>query len=308
MRRVVIGCAIVAAHLLLAPHTASAQAVTGTVRDETGAILPGVTVEVHGSAPGTAATVTDATGTYRLEAGPGSVEVEFSLVNFATVRRNVNVAASASTRLDVILRYVLSADVTVTGKRTFGNLADADRPAEDLVGIAQSASQGAITARQLDARPIMRSGEVLETVPGVVISQHSGEGKANQYYLRGFNLDHGTDFASTVAGMPVNLPTHGHGQGYSDLNFLIPELVSGVQFQKGPYFAGSGRLRHRGVGQHQLCERARQDHRPRWRRRSGIRQSAVRGITESGPRPSARCARSRAQRWPLGAARRLPED
>ena len=86
----------------------------------------------------------------------------------------------------------------------------------------------------------MRSGEVLETIPGVVISQHSGEGKANQYYLRGFNLDHGTDLASTVAGMPVNLPTNGHGQGYSDLNFLIPELVSGVQYEKGPYFADQG--------------------------------------------------------------------
>src|SRR5262249_31257257 len=99
---------------------------------------------------------------------------------------------------------------------------------------------GAIPAQQLDARPLMRTGEVLETVPGVVISQHSGEGKANQYYLRGFNLDHGTDFATTVAGMPVNLPTHGHGQGYSDLNFLIPELVSGVQYSKGPYFADQG--------------------------------------------------------------------
>jgi outer membrane receptor protein involved in Fe transport len=81
---------------------------------------------------------------------------------------------------------------------------------------------------------------VLETIPGVVISQHSGEGKANQYYLRGFNLDHGTDFATTVAGMPVNMPTHAHGHGYSDLNFLIPELVSGVQFSKGPYFADQG--------------------------------------------------------------------
>ena len=86
----------------------------------------------------------------------------------------------------------------------------------------------------------MRTGEVLETVPGVAISQHSGEGKANQYYLRGFNLDHGTDFATTVAGMPVNLPTHGHGQGYSDLNFMVPELISGVQFAKGPYFAEQG--------------------------------------------------------------------
>ena len=98
------------------------------------------------------------------------------------------------------MHLALSADVTVTGKSTFTNLADAEDPAQNLVGIAQSASQGAITARQLDARPVMRTGEVLETVPGVVISQHSGEGKANQYYLRGFNLDHGTDFATTVAG------------------------------------------------------------------------------------------------------------
>src|SRR6185295_4322038 len=115
-----------------------------------------------------------------------------------------------------------------------------ENPAENLVGVAASASQGAITARQLDGRPLMRAGEVLETVPGVVISQHSGEGKANQYYLRGFNLDHGTDFATTVAGVPVNMPTHAHGHGYSDLNFLIPELVSGVQYAKGPYFADQG--------------------------------------------------------------------
>jgi hypothetical protein len=143
-------------------------------------------------------------------------------------------------RLDAVLHLSLTADVTVTGMRTFTNLADVENPAENLVGIALSASQGAITARQLDARPVMRVGEVLETVPGVVISQHSGEGKANQYYLRGFNLDHGTDFATTLAGMPVNLPTHGHGHGYSDLNFMIPELVSGVQFSKGPYFVEQG--------------------------------------------------------------------
>ncbi len=86
----------------------------------------------------------------------------------------------------------------------------------------------------------MRAGEVLETVPGLIISQHSGEGKANQYYLRGFNLDHGTDFATSVAGVPVNMPTHAHGHGYSDVNFLIPELVTGVQFNKGPYSAEEG--------------------------------------------------------------------
>ena len=81
---------------------------------------------------------------------------------------------------------------------------------------------------------------MLEIIPGVIVTQHSGDGKANQYYLRGFNLDHGTDFATFVGGMPVNMPTHAHGQGYSDLNGLIPELVDGIRYRKGPYAAEEG--------------------------------------------------------------------
>jgi len=233
-------CAFVWVGWLLAARPVSAQAITGLVRDETGGRLSGVTVDAH--RPGVQkSTTTDATGTFRLDLPAGRYDVTFAAVNFAQVRRSITVGgAGSSAQMTVVMHLALNADVTVTGKRTFANLADASRPAEDLLGIAQSASQGAITARQLDARPIMRNGEVLETVPGVVISQHSGEGKANQYYLRGFNLDHGTDFATTLSGMPVNLPSHGHGHGYSDLNFMIPELVSGVQFSKGPYFADQG--------------------------------------------------------------------
>ncbi|PYQ69452.1 MAG: TonB-dependent receptor, partial [Acidobacteria bacterium] len=149
-------------------------------------------------------------------------------------------SADRTAQLDVVLHFAVNADVTVTAKRTFTNLADVQHPEQDLVGIAQSASQGAIVARQLDERPLMRDGEVLEAVPGVIVTQHSGEGKANQYFLRGFNLDHGTDFATAVSGIPVNMPTHAHGQGYSDLNFLIPELITGVQFSKGPYYADQG--------------------------------------------------------------------
>nr|WP_244525201.1 MULTISPECIES: TonB-dependent receptor [Bradyrhizobium] len=89
----------------------------------------------------------------------------------------------------------------------------------------------------MNARPAARVGELLEAVPGLIVTQHSGEGKANQYFLRGFNLDHGTDLAISVDGMPVNMPTHGHGQGYADINFLIPELVQSVNVRKGPYFA-----------------------------------------------------------------------
>ena len=104
----------------------------------------------------------------------------------------------------------------------------------------ESSSERTIRGERLLERPIMRPAEVLEAAPGLIITQHSGEGKANQYFLRGFNLDHGTDLSINVDGMPVNMPTHGHGQGYADLNFLIPELISTMQVRKGPYFAQEG--------------------------------------------------------------------
>jgi len=103
-----------------------------------------------------------------------------------------------------------------------------------------SASAGTISGDDLQDLPVLRRGELLEAVPGMVVTQHSGDGKANQYFLRGFNLDHGTDFAFSVDGVPVNLPTHAHGQGYADLNFLIPELVAGIDFKKGPFYPEVG--------------------------------------------------------------------
>jgi len=110
----------------------------------------------------------------------------------------------------------------------------------DMVGVADSATEGVTGQVDLEKRPILRPGELLETVPGVIITQHSGGGKANQYFLRGFNLDHGTDFRVTVDHIQVNMPSHGHGQGYSDLNFLIPELVDNIRFKKGAYYADEG--------------------------------------------------------------------
>jgi len=118
---------------------------------------------------------------------------------------------------------------------------------ENAVGTSDAASQGTITPQLIEARPMLRPGEVLEYVPGVIITQHSGDGKANQYFLRGFNLDHGTDFLTTIDHMPVNMPTHAHGQGYSDINFLLPELVSRVAYKKGPYFAEEGDFSSAGV-------------------------------------------------------------
>ena len=111
---------------------------------------------------------------------------------------------------------------------------------DNAVGTSDAASQGTIRAELLKSRPAQRPGEVLEFIPGMIVTQHSGDGKANQYFLRGFNLDHGTDFATFVNGMPVNMPTHAHGHGYTDLNFLIPELVERIGYRKGPYFANIG--------------------------------------------------------------------
>lgn len=103
-----------------------------------------------------------------------------------------------------------------------------------------AASEITVGGKEVNARPFSRPAEALEVVPGLIVTQHSGDGKANQYFLRGFNLDHGTDFAITVDGMPVNMRTHGHGQGYADLNFLIPELIGSIDIRKGPYFADEG--------------------------------------------------------------------
>lgn len=111
---------------------------------------------------------------------------------------------------------------------------------QSLLGIAGSASMGRASAAELMDRPYLRRGELLEVVPGMIITQHSGGGKANQYFVRGFNLDHGTDFGIFVDGMPVNNRSHGHGQGYADINFLIPELIDTLDYTKGPYFADLG--------------------------------------------------------------------
>ncbi len=112
--------------------------------------------------------------------------------------------------------------------------------AEQLIGTAKSASDGIVGYDDFTTRPLLRVGELVEVIPGMVATQHSAAGKANQYFLRGFNLDHGTDFLATLEGMPINMPSHGHGQGYLDLNFIIPEVVSTVEYTKGPYAADVG--------------------------------------------------------------------
>ncbi len=127
------------------------------------------------------------------------------------------------------------------------------------VGSSDAASQGSVRGERLTDLPLLRPGEVLETVPGLVVTQHSGDGKANQYFLRGYNLDHGTDFATFVDGLPINMPTHAHGQGYTDLNFLIPELVEKIDYRKGPYFAEDGDFASAGSARIQYVDRLAHD-------------------------------------------------
>jgi hypothetical protein len=125
---------------------------------------------------------------------------------------------------------------------------------DNAVGTSDAASQGTVTANLIANRPALRTGELLEFVPGMIVTQHSGDGKANQYFLRGFNLDHGTDFATYVDAMPVNLPSNAHGQGYSDLNFVIPELVQRIDYKKGPYFADEGDFASAGAARLRLAD------------------------------------------------------
>jgi hypothetical protein len=110
----------------------------------------------------------------------------------------------------------------------------------DLIGTADSASQGEVTQEELTLRPVYRVGQLLESIPGLVVTVHSGEGKANQYLLRGENLDHGIDFANFIDDIPINRPTNAHGQGYSDINFVLPQLLGGISYTKGPYYADIG--------------------------------------------------------------------
>ena len=110
----------------------------------------------------------------------------------------------------------------------------------ELIGTTSTASEGIVVNDELALTPAFRPGQLLETVPGLEVTSHSGEGKANQYLMRGYNLDHGTDLAVSVDGMPINNPTHAHGQGYTDLNFMIPEMATNIKYTKGTYYADQG--------------------------------------------------------------------
>ncbi len=209
-----------------------AHQISGTVIDTSGAVIAGATVQLSGTTGSVLRTTrTDgngafilsglSTGQYRLVVSNAAYEVKETPITVS--------AAEALTPLHISLAVrSVSTTINVQGRE------------DELIGIADSASQGTVGTKEIEARPILRVGEILETVPGVIITQHAGGGKANQYFLRGFNLDHGTDFAIFIDGMPLNLPSHAHGEGYADMNTVIPEFVKRVNYTKGPYYADVG--------------------------------------------------------------------
>jgi hypothetical protein len=205
---------------------------SGTVVDISGAVIAGATVQLR-SADGTVQRTaqSDRNGSFSISGlAAGFYRLVVSNPGFETKEIPVTIRdteAPAPLRIFLAVGSV-STTISVQGRE------------DDLIGIAESGTQGTVGAMEIEDRPILRSGEVLETVPGLIITQHAGGGKANQYYLRGFNLDHGTDFAIFIDDMPLNLPSHAHGEGYSDMNTVIPEFVKRVNFEKGPYYADIG--------------------------------------------------------------------
>jgi hypothetical protein len=219
-------------HPVAASDKAFPPQLSGTVVDTSGAVIAGATVHLQ-STNGTVQRTTQsetngsfilsglAVGNYRLVVSNPGFETKEIPVTIGTTE------APAQLRISMAVGSV-STTINVQGRE------------DDLIGIAESGTQGMVGATEIQDRPILRSGEVLETVPGLIITQHAGGGKANQYFLRGFNLDHGTDFAIFLDDMPLNLPSHAHGEGYSDMNTVIPEFVKRVNFEKGPYYADIG--------------------------------------------------------------------
>jgi outer membrane cobalamin receptor len=205
---------------------------SGTVVDTSGAVIAGATVQVR-SADGTRqiTTQSETNGSFIISGlAEGNYRLVVSNPGFETKEVPVTIGATgapAALRISLAVGSV-SATINVQGRK------------DSLIGIADSATQGTVGATELQDRPILRSGEILETIPGVIITQHAGGGKANQYFLRGFNLDHGTDFAIFLDDMPLNLPSHAHGEGYADMNTVIPEFVERIDYLKGPYYADVG--------------------------------------------------------------------
>jgi outer membrane receptor protein involved in Fe transport len=219
-------------HPVATSDKAYSSRLSGTVVDSSDAVIAGATVQVR-SANGNLQTTaqSDRNGSFIISGlSAGNYLLVLSNPGFETKEMPVtigNTEAQASLRISLAVGAV-STTMNVKGR------------SDDLTGIASSAGQVTVGAEELRNRPLLRAGEILEALPGLIITQHAGGGKANQYFLRGFNLDHGTDIALFIDGMPLNLGSQAHGEGYSDFNIVIPEFVERLDAEKGPYYADVG--------------------------------------------------------------------
>ena len=226
MRKVVY-LSILAALVVARPLTAQTEAsLSGEVTDETtGEPLVGATIRLVGTLLGAS---TDMNGEFLLPIVPvGAYQVEISQIGYATFTDTVRVAPKEKARLAVALTPspLHMGEMLIHGERAFS-----------------AASSRAVRQFDLHIRPNRTAHQMLQLMPGLIIAQHAGGGKAEQIFLRGFDADHGTDVAISVDGVPVNMVSHGHGQGYADMHFLIPEVVESLDVKKGPYFAEFGNL------------------------------------------------------------------
>ena len=195
--------------------------VVGTIYDPTTNLpLRGVAVQIASLGK---STLTNDLGQYRFnELVAAPYKIELSHLGFANQVIVVEVQDDQTTfvKTTLLVASLNLQEVTVSSQRAH--------------------DQQLISSLDIKLRPIINSQEILRIVPGLFIGQHAGGGKAEQIFLRGFDLDHGTDIRLTVDDMPVNMVSHAHGQGYADLHFVIPELVEGADFKKGPYHAEKG--------------------------------------------------------------------
>jgi hypothetical protein len=229
-----VALSLLAIAAVLPKHVDAArgETVSGTVLDTSGAPVQEAAVLLRSQDGAVQRTArTDSSGCFRISALPaGTYRLVVSKPDFETQQMPVSIGTAEAPAPLRITLTVNPVNTTIS----------VESRADDLIGIADSATQGTIGAKEIEDRPILRTGEILEAVPGVIITQHAGGGKANQYFLRGFNLDHGTDFAIFLDNMPLNLPSHAHGEGYSDMNVVIPEFVKRINYEKGPYYANVG--------------------------------------------------------------------
>lgn len=216
--------AVIVAFFASAVHAQTASIIGRITDRDSDTPIAGASVTIQGTTVGASA---DERGRFKLDVKAGALTIVVSSIGYLKQSRAVTVSENetVTANFELAPNALDFAEVTTTGERTFS-----------------AASSEALRAIDFELRPKTSAQDMLRMVPGLVIAQHAGGGKAEQIFIRGFDADHGTDINLSVDGVPVNMVSHGHGQGYADLHFVIPEVIEGMDVYKGPYFAQFGDL------------------------------------------------------------------